>query len=116
MNRLFRSAFIPLIAIVLVVWLASNTLMSKSAGAVNGVATYSQLQTYIQQGSSPHVYEVVFDPSKRAITATFGSKSGQTVTVHYPSDESALEFQNLLNKYHVLYDSKGGRTVSPGHR
>ena len=29
------------------------------------------------------------------------------MTVHYPSDESALEFQNILAKHNVLYDSKG---------
>ena len=30
MNRFFRSAFFPLIVIVLLVWLASQTLMPKS--------------------------------------------------------------------------------------
>ena len=29
------------------------------------------------------------------------------MTVHYPSDQSALEFQNLLDVHHVNYDSKG---------
>ena len=107
MNRLFRSAFIPLIAIVLVVWLASNTLMSKSASTVTGIGTYYQLQTYVEQGTKPAIYEAVFDPSKRAITVTVGSAHGPTATVHYPSDQSALEFQNLLDAHHINYDSKG---------
>jgi len=110
-NRLFRSAFIPLIAIVLVVWLASSTLMSKGSSTVKGLQTYSQLVKDARAGGkSPRLYEVVFNPSKRAITATTGSASGgPTVTVHYPSDESALQLQNLLEKDApgVLYDSKG---------
>ena len=111
MNRLFRSAFIPLIAIVLVVWLASNTLMAKTSSTLTGITTYSQLIN--GQGSrpaeAPPIYEVVFDPSKRAITATAEATTGPTVTVHYPSDQSALELQNLLEKDApaVLYDSKG---------
>jgi cell division protease FtsH len=110
-NRLFRSAFIPLIAIVLVVWLASSTLMSKGTTTVKGLTTYSDLVKDARAGGkSPQLYEVVFNPSKRAITATVGpTSSGPTVTVHYPSDESALQLQNLLetDAPGVLYDSKG---------
>jgi cell division protease FtsH len=102
-NRLFRSAFIPLIAIVLVVWLASSQLLHTSAKTIPGISTYSQLQTYIASGKP--VKEVVFNPSKRAITTTL--LSGESVTVHYPSDESALLFQELLSKHHVNFDSKG---------
>ena len=61
--------------------------------------------------AKPRLYEVVFNPSKRAITATVGTAASHatSVTVHYPSDESALELQNLLEKDapQVLYDSKG---------
>jgi cell division protease FtsH len=55
------------------------------------------------------LYEVVFDPSTRAVAVTVGSKSGSTVTVHYPSDQSALQLQDLLeqNAPQVLFDSKG---------
>jgi cell division protease FtsH len=106
-NRLFRSAFIPLIAIVLVVWLASNTLMSKGSAPVPGLGTYSALVDYVKHGTTPRLYEVVFDPSKRAIIATVGTKNGPTATVHYPSDQSALEFQNLLQAHNVSFDSKG---------
>ncbi len=105
MSRLFRSAFIPLIAIVLVVWLASNTLMSRTSHSVPGIKTYSQLQTAIKQGK-PKFEDVVFNPGKRSITAT--ETDGKTaVTVHYPSDQSALEFQNLLAAHGVTFDSKG---------
>ena len=105
MSRLFRSAFIPLIAIVLVVWLASNTLMSRTSHSVPGIKTYSQLQNAIKAGK-PKFEDVVFNPGKRSITAT--EADGKTaVTVHYPSDQSALEFQNLLSAHNVTFDSKG---------
>ena len=105
MSRLFRSAFIPLIAIVLVVWLASNTLMSRTSHSVPGIKTYSQLQAAIKAGK-PKFEDVVFNPGKRSITAT--ELDGKTaVTVHYPSDQSALEFQNLLSAHGVTFDSKG---------
>src|SRR5580704_10623275 len=109
-NRLFRSAFVSLVAIVLVVWLASNRLMSKSTTTVTGLGTYSALVSDVAKGgTNPRLYAVVFDPSKRAVTATINAKNGPSATVHYPSDESALELQNLLAKDDpsVLYDSKG---------
>ena len=49
MNRFFRSAFFPLIVIVLLVWLASQTLIPKSNHAVKGVS-YSALQGQIDLG------------------------------------------------------------------
>ncbi|MGH9100199.1 MAG: ATP-dependent metallopeptidase FtsH/Yme1/Tma family protein, partial [Acidimicrobiales bacterium] len=121
MNRLFRSAFIPLIAIVLVVWLASNTLMSKQTTAIGGLKTYSELVTWVQHGGKSGIkiggqtmtqplYEVVFNPGKRAIAVTAGtSTTNSTATVHYPSDQSALQLQDELEKDApaVLYDSKG---------
>ena len=49
---------------------------------------------------------MLFNPSKRAITATRADGKVKQ-TVHYPSDQSALEFQNVLEKAGVKYDSKG---------
>ena len=94
MSRLFRSAFIPLLAIVLVVWLASNTLMSKPRHASSEITTYSQLWTAIQSGSTKF-QEVEFNPSKRAITAT-EADGKTTVSVHYPTDQSATQFEDML--------------------
>ena len=104
MNRFFRSAFFPLIVIVLLVWLASQTLMAKKSHTLP--ETYSGLQGLIRQ--NPETFkEVVFNPGKRSITATETDQSKTTITVHYPSDQSALQFQNLLDRYKVPYDSKG---------
>ena len=83
MNRFFRSAFFPLIVIVLLVWLASETLFPK--GAKSQKTTLSQLQTEIRQ--SPGNFKcadcvVVFDPNKRAISAT---KDSETLAAGHPA-------------------------------
>ena len=60
MNRFFRSAFFPLIVIVLLVWLASQTLIPKHTHTK--AETYSQLQTDIRQ--NPGGFDtVVFNPT-----------------------------------------------------
>jgi cell division protease FtsH len=103
-NRFFRSAFFPLIVIVLLVWLASQTLIPKHSHTRS--ETYSQLQADIRQ--NPGNFDtVVFNPDRRSITATQTDESHTKITVHYPSDQSALQFQDLLDRYHVTYDSKG---------
>ena len=105
MSRLFRSAFIPLLAIVLVVWLASNTLMSKPKHDAQGISTLYQLQQAIKKGD-PQFKLVVFNPGKRSLTAT-EADGKTTVTVHYPTDQSATQFQNLLSLKKINFDSKG---------
>ncbi len=104
MSRLFRSAIIPILAIVLVIWLASNSLMSPAKHADKNIATYSKLIDAIPTGK-PKFTLVVFNPSKRSITATEANKD--VVSVNYPSDQSALAFQDLLQKHNVNFDSKG---------
>jgi len=103
-NRFFRSAFFPLIVIVLLVWLASQTLIPKSTKSDKAIQTYSQLQQAIQKDPSKFE-EVVFNPSKRAVEAT--ETDGDKVTMHYPTDQSATQFQNLLEAKKVTFDSKG---------
>jgi cell division protease FtsH len=103
-SRLFRSALIPLLAIVAIVWLASNTLMSKPNHASSSIQTYSELQKAIKTGSTKFKL-VEFNPSKRAITVKLDT--GKSETVHYASDQAQLQFQNLLEKYNVTFDSKG---------
>ncbi|HST25399.1 MAG TPA: ATP-dependent zinc metalloprotease FtsH, partial [Gaiellaceae bacterium] len=104
MNRFFRSALFPLVVIVLLVYLASQTLIPhKSSGPKT---TYGQLIQQIQQ--DPGKYNLVkFDPGKRQITATPSIESDPTVKVNYPSDQSALQFQVILQKEHVNFDSTG---------
>ncbi len=105
MNRFFRSALFPLIVIVLLVYLASQTLIPNKNAAEK--FTYSQL---IEQVSAGNVQDAKFVPARLQIDATL--VGDRKVKVNYPSDVSALEVENLLKKENVPYDSsgKGGST------
>ncbi|MEO5632388.1 ATP-dependent zinc metalloprotease FtsH [Gaiella sp.] len=103
MSRFFRSALFPLVVIVLLVFLASRTLIPKRDGATK--LTYSQLITQAEQGN---VSEVKFNPNRQSISATLDS--GAKVKVNYPTPQSATEFQNLLEKQNIKFDSKGTGT------
>jgi cell division protease FtsH len=99
-NRFFRSAFFPLIVIVLLVWLASQTLIPK--GKNSEKLTTSQAYQAVRLGQ---VQQAVFSPGKHSIQLTLvGDKKA---TVHYASDQGQLQFQDLLEKQGVKWDSKG---------
>jgi cell division protease FtsH len=99
-NRFFRSALFPLVVIVLLVYLASQTLMPRRDGSEK--MTYSQL---IQATKNGDVSEVTFTPNRQSITAVLDS--GQKVKVNYPSPQSQVQFQNVLEEHNVKFDSKG---------
>jgi cell division protease FtsH len=103
-NRFFRSALFPLIVIVLLVYLASQTLIPKSKAPAK--KTYSQLIQKVQDCGSSCVQEVVFSPGKRQITAQIIGEDKKW-KVNYPSDQSQIAFQTLLQKKNVTFDSKG---------
>ena len=88
--------------IVLLVFLASQTLLPRSEEAEK--VTYSQLISTVETAPGS-IQEVVFSPKGRSIEATL--TSGDKYKVNYPSDESQIEFENLLEQKGVLYDSKG---------
>jgi cell division protease FtsH len=104
MTRFFRSALFPLIAIVLLVFLASKTLIPQQKSAKK--ETYSELITRVQQDPKS-VDNIVFTPTKQQITATLSDEKGTKVKVHYPTPQSQIEFQNLLQRKNVAFDSKG---------
>jgi cell division protease FtsH len=99
-NRFFRSALFPLVIIAALVWLALQTL--GHSGASTQHTTYSQLIAQAQSGSISQVY---FVPTKQEIDATL--TDGKKIAVNYPTDQSATEFQNLLERQHIPFDSKG---------
>ncbi|MFL5928909.1 MAG: ATP-dependent metallopeptidase FtsH/Yme1/Tma family protein, partial [Gaiellaceae bacterium] len=103
MNRFFRSAFFPLIVIVLLVWLASQTLIPKHSNSRPNV-TYSTLRDDIK-AHPEDISTVEFTPGKRQISVKY--VDGKTATVHYPTDQSELAFEQLLQQKDVKYDSKG---------
>jgi cell division protease FtsH len=103
-NRFFRSALFPLIVIVLLVYLASQTLIPKSKAPRK--VTYSELIQKVDECGSSCVQEVVFSPSKRQITAQIVGQDKKW-KVNYPSDQSQVLFQQQLQKKGVTFDSKG---------
>ncbi len=104
MNRFFRSALFPLIVIVLLVYLASQTLIPDQKAAKK--VTYSDLIQRVQK--DPDSIElIVFNPKKQQITATPSNEDDPKVKVNYPTPQSQIEFQNLLERKDVAFDSKG---------
>ena len=100
MNRFFRSALFPLVVIVLLVYLASQTLIPRRGSEQK--VTYSEL---ISETKAGNVDEVQFNPSRHELKATLSA--GRKVKVHYPTDQSATQYQDLLEAKNVKFDSKG---------
>jgi cell division protease FtsH len=103
LSRFFRSALFPLIVIVLLVYLASQTLLPRSEDAQK--VTYSQLIQTVEDDPTS-IEGVLFKPKGQEIEVTF-TDSDRKVKVNYPSDQSQIEFQNLLESKGVAFDSKG---------
>jgi cell division protease FtsH len=99
-NRFFRSALFPLIIIVVLVYLASQTLLPGRSEQQK--VTYSQLIEKVKAGD---VNEVLFTPNRQQLTATL--VEGGKVKVNYPTPQSATQFQNLLTAQNIQFDSKG---------
>jgi cell division protease FtsH len=103
LSRFFRSALFPLIVIVLLVYLASQTLLPRSEEAQK--ITYSELIALVEDEPNS-VEEVLFKPKGREIEATLRT-TGKKIKVNYPSDQAQIEFQNLLKRQNITFDSKG---------
>jgi cell division protease FtsH len=101
-NRFFRSALFPLIIIVLLVYLASQTLLP--GRQEQRKMTYSEAIAQVKNGN---VDEVLFTPSRQQINLTLVSGEGEKAKVNYPTPQSATKFQNLLEEHGVRFDSKG---------
>jgi len=99
MNR-FRSALFPLIIIVLLVYLASQTLLPGRSEQTK--ISYSDAIAEVKKGA---INEVLFTPSRQQINLTH--VDGRKLKVNYPTPQSATQFQNLLEKNNVRFDSKG---------
>src|SRR4051812_31357683 len=108
MNRFFRSALFPLIVIVLLVYLASQTLLPKSKAPTK--ATLSQAIDRIQTQPRSIEKAEIGPTGKSTGTLTLflsgsdGSKG--KIKVNYPSDQSLLQIQTLLEQKKVTYDAK----------
>jgi cell division protease FtsH len=101
-NRFFRSALFPLVVIVLLVWLASQTLIPH--GKSSEPVTYSHFIALAEQGN---VDKVVFNPSKRSIAFVDTTQGDKKETVHYPADQAVPLIQRTLERKEINFDSKG---------
>ncbi len=105
MNRFFRSALFPLIVIVLLVYLASQTLMGNEK---QEKVTYSQLKTQVE--NNPAQFEaIVANPSKQQLSVEYkgtGGEKGRKTKVAYPSPESLVPFERLMAEKNINFDSK----------
>jgi cell division protease FtsH len=106
MNRFFRSALFPLIVIVLLVYLASQTLMGQEK---REKVTYSQLQQQVKTGQ-PDIQEIVINPNNQEMTVQYegqNGEKGEKTKVAYPSPESLNGFEKLMTQHDINFDSKG---------
>jgi cell division protease FtsH len=103
-NRFFRSALFPLIILVVLAWVAMNTLTGDDQKVEK--KTFSQLIDTVR--NQPQTIEsVVFDPRGQGITATLRDTEKTEIVVHYASEEAQIDFQRLLESKQIVFDSKG---------
>jgi cell division protease FtsH len=103
LNRFFRSALVPLIVIVVLAYLAMQTLARGDEPTEQ--ATYSQLIQRAQDNPGS-IEKVVFQPRRQQLEVTL--RGGDKLeTIHYPSAESQVRFEEILAEQGVVYDSEG---------
>jgi cell division protease FtsH len=103
-NRFFRSALFPLIILVVLAWVAMNTLAGDDP-KVEKKTTSQLIDTAERDPNS--IDNVVFDPNKQQITATLRDAQKTQIVVHYASEEAQLKFQEILQREGITWDSKG---------
>jgi cell division protease FtsH len=105
MNRFFRSALFPLIVIVLLVYLASQTLMGEKP---KEKVTYSELQGQVRENPGS-IKQIVANPNKQQLAVEYvgeGGEDGLKTKVAYPSPESLRDFEKEIIKQRISFDSK----------
>jgi len=99
MGGLLRTSLFPLIVVVLLVYLASQTLMGN--GEETTKVTYSELVARVR-AETRMVTKVVFKPNRHEIQAQL--MSGDDVEANYPTPRSQIEFEHFLSTSGVAYD------------
>jgi cell division protease FtsH len=101
-RRELGRALFPLIIIVLIVYLAAQTLLPTDDGAAG--VTYRDAKRLIRE--TPEEIELAtFRPKGRVLELTM--EDGRQLETNYPSDESAVVLEELLDEGGVQYDSTG---------
>ena len=101
-----RSALFPLVLVVLLVYLASQTLLSNDDGGDAGERRYSDVKTLLRE-SATQVELATFDPPDRRIELRLDD--GRELRASYPSDESAFALEQLLDAARVPHDAESSR-------
>jgi cell division protease FtsH len=101
-NRFFRSALFPLIVIVLLVYLASQTFMGSDKSKERWTA--SDLYTQIKDDPTA-ISQVVFVPSKQRADVTLSND--KKVSIHYATPQAQIDLQKKLEQSQIKFDSKG---------
>jgi cell division protease FtsH len=100
-GRWLRRGLFLLILIVLLVWLASQTLLPD--GDDERRIAYSDAKALVG-GSPDDVARVLFEPKKNGLELRM--TDGRILQTYYPVDESAVAFEELLDENAVAYDSR----------
>jgi cell division protease FtsH len=101
-NRFFRSALFPLIIIVVLAYLAMQTLTGDDKKAEK--QTYSQLIAAVEE--NPRRFDkVTFEPRGQKITAEL--TNDEKIVTNWPTPESQFAFEEILARNDITYDSKG---------
>jgi cell division protease FtsH len=101
-NRFLRSALFPVVVITLIVWLGTQTLIGKRTSPKK-VTTSEVIQTVKDHPGD--IREVIFKPNRRQAEIDYTNNT--KATVYYASDQAQANFQQLLEKKNVTFDSKG---------
>jgi cell division protease FtsH len=102
LNRFFRSAFFPLLVIVALAWLASQTLRGDDGKTVD--KTFSAVRSDVV--NRPQAIEkITFEPKKNGVIVDYRDQT--RAKVNYATDQSQESFEALLVQKGVEYDSKG---------
>src|SRR5262249_12658191 len=96
-SRFFLIAFVPLVVVAALAWLALKPLHS---GPPAQKKTYSQAGNYAERNQ---MLSVVFRPTKPEIDAA--GADGVKIVVDYPTDQSAKQFQNVLRQHKIRFDT-----------
>jgi cell division protease FtsH len=100
-NRAFRIAFFPLFVIILLVYLAAQTVFSGQAGAER--VEYGEFLTRVEANPMA-VRKITFTPKTRSVEAEF--RSGERLKTTYSSDASAFALERRMRSAGVRIDAK----------
>jgi cell division protease FtsH len=102
LNRFFRSALFPLIIIVVLAYLAMNTLTGNDNQREK--RTYSQVIELVRDNPDS-IKQAVFKPKGQSLEITLDGD--EKISTNYPTPESQFALEELMQQKGVTYDSKG---------